>query len=117
MKLLDLQKKFTLLVAELIGHAYSQGYALTFGEAWRSPETCMLYARKGTGVIASLHRDRLAIDLNLFKGDKYCTDVESYRELGEYWEKLGTPDLKTCWGGRFRSGDGNHFSIEYQGRR
>jgi hypothetical protein len=50
MTLLELQKKFTLLVAQLIGHAYSLGYSLTFGEAYRPKETAQLYAQQGRGI-------------------------------------------------------------------
>lgn len=117
MKLIELQKAFSLKVAQLIGHAYSEGYSITFGEAYRPPETAELYAKQGRGSKTSLHCDRLAIDLNVFKDGKYLTDAESYRDLGEYWESLGTSEIPTRWGGYFSSGDANHFSVEYNGRK
>jgi len=116
MKLLELQKRFTYLVAELIGHAYSLGFALTFGETWRPPETAVLYAKQGKGIKNSLHCDRLAIDLNLFRGDNYLVDVESYRPLGEFWETLGTSKYRTIWGGSWGS-DAGHFSVGFGGRK
>ena len=50
------------------------------------------------------------MDFNLFKDGKYLTATEDYTQLGEYWESLGG-----CWGGRFSSADGNHFSLEHEG--
>ncbi|OQA61624.1 MAG: hypothetical protein BWY41_00051 [Candidatus Atribacteria bacterium ADurb.Bin276] len=110
MSLSEKQKLFTCLVAKLIEFAYTQGYALTFGEAWRPPEMAAIYAKQGKGVKNSLHTKRLAVDLNLFKGEVYLTKSEDYRLLGEYWESL---DPLCRWGGRFK--DGNHFSMEHEG--
>jgi hypothetical protein len=60
----------------------------------------------------SLHRIRLAVDLNLFKDGKYLKDTDDHQELGEYWESIGG-----FWGGRFRNADGNHYSLEHNGMR
>lgn len=98
------------MVADLIVWAYDHGYELTFGEAWRTPEMAALYAKQGKGISRSLHMDRLAIDLNLFKDGKFLTDTEDHRPLGEYWESIGG-----TWGGRFK--DGNHYSLAYGGRK
>lgn len=111
MTLLDKQKKFTELTAQLIQYAISLGYGVTFGEAWRSPETQGLYVQEGKGIQRSLHTLRLALDINLFLSEKYLTDNISYLELGEYWESLSTFEYKCIWGGRFS--DANHFSIEH----
>lgn len=107
------------MVAELIGFAYKSGYGVTFGEAYRTEEQQRIYVDSGRSrTMASRHRDRLAIDLNLFKDGQYLEDGERYRFLGEKWESLGGR-----WGGRFgvepkdfknRVGwDANHF--EYGG--
>lgn len=106
------QSRFVRLVARLIEHAYSIGYELTFGEAYRTPEQAALNAKSGSGIRASLHCERLAIDLLLFRDGVYLKGSEDYRPLGEFWETLA-PDC--AWGGRF--GDGNHFSIVHNGRR
>lgn len=107
MTLLDKQQAFVRLIAKLIGKAYELGYELTFGES---------YDDDGYGHMRhSLHYVRLAADFNLFKGDVWLKKTEDFRTLGEYWESLGTPDCKTAWGGRW--GDGNHFSIEHNGRK
>lgn len=112
MSLSEKQKLFTCLVAKLIEFAYAQGYSLTFGEAWRPPETAAIYAKQGKGIKNSLHTKRLAVDFNLFKGDVYLTKSEDYRFLGEFWESL---DPLCRWGGFFSRPDGNHFSIEHEG--
>lgn len=113
MKLSEKQQIFTSLVAQLIQWSYATGYGLTFGEAWRPPEMVAIYAKNGKGSSVSVHPDRLAVDFNLFVNGKYRCDTESYRPLGEKWESLNP----VCrWGGRFTRADGNHFSMEFQGR-
>lgn len=94
------QSRFVYMVALLIQFAYLRGYALTFGDAWAT-----------TGHMKnSLHYDRLAIDLNVFKGGQWLTRSVDLRELGEFWESIGG-----TWGGRFN--DGNHFSLAHGGRK
>jgi len=100
MTLGEKQRKFTLMVADLIKFAYSSGYELTFGDAW---------AKTGH-MVGSLHYDRLAIDLNLFKDGKYLTGSGDHKPLGEYWEAQGG-----TWGGRFK--DGNHYSLAHDGKK
>jgi hypothetical protein len=99
------QSKFVEMVGKLIDFAYSlPDVELTFGET---------YNAQGVGHMrGSLHYIRLAIDLNLFVAGEYRTDTASYEPLGKFWESIGG-----SWGGRFSSGDGNHFSIEHEGRR
>lgn len=105
------QRRFTRLVGLLIEFAYAQGFELTFGEAWRTPEQAMLNAQAGKGIAQSVHIDRLAVDFNLFQDGKYLTDTEAHKPLGQYWESLAADCV---WGGRF--GDGNHYSIRHNGR-
>jgi hypothetical protein len=106
MTLRQKQSIFTFLVARLIIFANENGYELTFGEAWRTPEQAALNAKKGIGIVNSLHIKKLAIDLNLFKDGKYLSNTENHRILGEWWEK----QHKHCrWGGRFN--DGNHYEF------
>lgn len=113
MTLGEKQRLFTRLVARLIDFAYANGYELTFGDAYRSPEEAARNARSGTGIANSLHTQRLAVDLNLFRDGAYLTDSEAYRPLGEFWKTL---DPACCWGGDFQSRpDGNHFSITHNG--
>lgn len=112
MTLGELQREFAPKVALLIRWAYDHEYELTFGEAYRTPEQAKANAASGSGIAHSLHCDRLAIDLNLFKNGEYQSDTEAYRPLGEFWESIGG-----AWGGRFSKPDGNHFSLAYGGRK
>lgn len=91
------------------------GYEVTLGEATRSPATAKFYAEQGIGIESSLHRIRLALDINLFKNGEYLLRTEDYRPLGEWWESQAVEDIKFVWGGRFE--DGDHFSFEHQGIR
>lgn len=111
--LIQKQKIFVKLVANLINYAYQMGYELTFGETYRPIQIAEVYERQNKGIKNSLHGLRLAIDLNLFKNNLLVTDTMGYEELGIYWESLSTDDCTACWGGRFN--DGNHFSIEHNG--
>ncbi len=97
------QRRFTLMVANLIAYAYENGYELTFGDAYRDP-------RVEYGHPKSLHRSRLAVDLNLFREGEYLTSTQDHTPLGEYWESIGG-----TWGGRFD--DGNHYSLEHDGMK
>lgn len=112
MTLRQKQSFFVALVAELIQEAHRQGFELTFGEAYRSPEEAARLAAAGKGIAKSLHTIRLAIDLNLFRAGVYLSSTESHRPLGEWWER----QHPLCrWGGRFN--DGNHYSLEHEGRQ
>lgn len=106
------QRLFTQLVGQLILWTYEQGYELSLGEAWRTPEQAALNAKRGIGIVNSLHCDRLAIDLNLFINGFYVTDANAYKPLGAYWKTLHP----LCrWGGDW--GDSVHFSVEHGGRK
>lgn len=107
------QRRFTRLVGLLIAWAYANGFELTFGDAYRSVAQAKLNAAAGKGIISSLHCERLAIDLNLFRHGDYLQASSAYEALGAYWESLGAD---CAWGGRFSKPDGNHFSIRFGGR-
>jgi len=106
------QRRFTELVGRLIQWAYANGFELTFGDAYRSPEQAALNAKTGAGISNSLHTKRLALDFNLFVDGVFKTDSEAHRPLGEYWKSL---DQLCRWGGDFRKPDGNHYSMEFEG--
>lgn len=115
MTLGEKQRLFTRLVAKLIDFAYASGYELTFGDAYRSPAQAAANAAAGSGIVNSLHTQRLAVDLNLFRNGVYLTKSEDYKPLGDYWKTL---DPACSWGGDFISRpDGNHFSITHNGVR
>jgi len=111
MSLRSKQSLFVQMVSRLIDHAYDHGYELTFGDAYRDPRVHGHVGFKdGYGRRNSLHKERLAIDFNLFKNGKYLAKTEDHRPLGEFWEAIGG-----SWGGRFN--DGNHYSLKHKGRR
>lgn len=114
MTLREKQSLFMKLLPRLLDYIYEQGYEVTGGELWRTPEQAAINAERGVGTSTSLHLDRLAIDLNLFKDGKFLTSTEAHRQFGEYWESL---DPLCCWGGRFSRPDGNHYSITHGGRK
>lgn len=113
--LLEKQFVFSTRVARLIHELEELGFGVTLGEAYRTPEQARRYASEGKGISDSLHTDRLAIDLNLFRDRSFLTRTEDYKLAGEIWESYSTPDFTFCWGGHF--GDGNHFSISHGGRK
>jgi hypothetical protein len=104
------QSRFAQMAARLIQQAQAMGYEVTLGEAMRSPQEAVRLAGAGRGIARSLHCDRLAIDLNLFKDGQFLAATEDHRPLGEWWESIGG-----AWGGRFR--DGNHYSLAHEGRK
>lgn len=112
MTLREKQSLFAQLVAQLLLQATLTGYEVTLGEAWRSPEEAERLSKIGRGIKVSLHCQRLALDLNLFKNGKYLSSTKAHQPLGEWWEQVHA----LCrWGGRF--GDGNHYSLEHGGRK
>lgn len=105
------QRDFTYDVMRLIEYAYSMGYELTFGDAYRSPRAFGGQGEEGPyGRARSAHKQRLAVDFNLFKDGEYLTGTADHEPLGEYWKTLSEDNV---WGGDFD--DGNHYSKRYGG--
>jgi hypothetical protein len=100
MTLLECQQQFALMVPRLILQAAHLGYAVTLGDAYRDP-------RAPYGHPRSLHRSRLAIDLNLYadNGTRYIVNDEGHRELHEWWEGIG--------GAKMIENDANHYSLQW----
>jgi hypothetical protein len=105
------QSRFVFMIAGLIEYAYSLGYELSFGDAYRDPR---VHGESGVkmayGHAKSCHKLRLAVDFNLFLGGKWLNKTSDYEPLGLWWESIGG-----TWGGRFA--DGNHFSLEHEGQK
>ncbi len=138
MTLGEKQRLFARLSSEFMVWAIGRGYEFTYGEARRSDEQAELNAmgadgraelvqylvphypvlakcianNVGSGIRLTLHEIGLALDLNLFRDGVYLTKTEDWREIGEHWEGMNP----LCrWGGRW--GDGNHISLEHEGRK
>ena len=111
MSLRKQQAKFSLMMARLTIYAYSLGYEISEGEGTITVIYCPHCKKKVSKHRGgSLHHDKLAKDLDLFKDGKYLTKTKDHRPLGIYWEQMGG-----TWGGRFK--DGNHYSLSYGGRK
>lgn len=103
------QSRFAKNVARLIDKAHELGFEVTLGDAYRDPRVFgPLGHRRGYGHPKSAHKQRLAIDLNLFRDGQFCAETDDHKPLGEWWESQGG-----TWGGRFN--DGNHYSLEHEG--
>lgn len=108
------QRLFSRLIARLILWAYENGYEVTFGDAYRDPRVHGSMGVKGSySEASSSHKERLAVDLNLFKDGVFLTRSEDHAPLGAFWKSLH-PDCR--WGGDFKSPDGNHYSMTHEGR-
>jgi hypothetical protein len=106
MTLFKQQVQFTRMVSALIAKAFEMGYEVTLGDAYRDPRVHgQIGEKRGYGTANSFHKQRLAIDLNLFDGGIMLYNSEQHRPLGEWWEAQGG-----TWGGRFKEPDGNHYS-------
>ncbi len=105
MSLFSQQVAFAKMVPKLINKAFELGYDVTLGDAYREPRVHgEMGVKKSYSAAKSFHKQRLAIDLNLFKNGQYLTTMQDHHALGEYWESIGG-----TWGGRFK--DPNHYSL------
>jgi hypothetical protein len=100
MKLGAKQEKFAFMFIDLLCWFKYHGYQVRIGD---------LHATSGHKK-NSLHYLKLAGDINLFKGGEYLTKTSDHEDAGIFWESIGG-----SWGGRFN--DGNHYSLEHNGRK
>lgn len=108
MTLGEQQRLFVRLLPRLFDYAHSMGYELTLGDGYRDPRVFgAIGESKGYGHSKSAHKQRLAIDLNLFKDGNYLPDTAAHTFLGTYWKSL---HVLNRWGGDFTNKDGNHYS-------
>lgn len=105
------QARFTVMIARLVTYADMRGYQLTYGDAYRDRRVFgAIGERKGYGNKDSNHKNRLAVDFNLFVDNKYITDSDhyAYLDLVQFWVSIGGSWIKS---------DANHWSIMYNGMR
>lgn len=108
MSLREEQNKFARDVNKLLTWAYSMGYEVSFGEAFRTPEQQALYVQMGRSkTYNSMHLKRCAIDLFFFKDGTLLTSKQELQPVGNVWEGLSKENR---WGGNFSSFfDSPHF--------
>jgi hypothetical protein len=111
----SLQEIFSHNLISLMSYIEEElGYSIRGGEWWRPQEMANIYAKQGKGSRNSLHIDKLAIDLSLFKDDKEVS-ASDYMKAGDYWKTL---DAMNRWGGDFINlHDIWHFSMSPDGIR
>ena len=102
MKLGHRQKLFSSFVPLLLMRMITQGYTPKIAYVKRC-QFCPVGAKN------SLHKEKTAIDIDLFLDGKYLEDTESHRQFGEFWKSLSP---RNRWGGDFRNGDGNHYETK-----
>lgn len=109
MSLMTEQAAFLLDVCKLVQFATQQGFAVTAGELYRTPEQQEVYVKTGRSqTMNSLHLKRLAVDFNFFLDGKLCYDKKVLAGLGSYWESLHPLN---SWGGNGKKlVDTPHFS-------
>jgi len=122
MKLSEKQAEFSFMVGRFLCSigvlSAVMKMTVTLGEVYRTEYQQRHNVETGKSkTLEGKHRQKLAIDLNLFINGKYVTDPEKYRPLGLFWESLGGR-----WGGRFGvkrkdwdkklGWDSNHFEYK-----
>ena len=120
MTLSEAQRLHVRMAGRLLVYLHTQGYEATWGQTLRTQAEADANAAAGVGISKSLHLIGLAMDINLWRNGVYLTDSVDYQVLGTYWKSLHP----LCrWGGDFKDAqgrpkpDGNHFSIEWEGRK
>ena len=109
MSLVNEQAAFLLDVCKLVEEATRQGFTVTAGEMYRTPEQQAVYVKTGRSkTMNSLHLTRRAVDLNFFRDNKLVYNKDALAPLGAYWESLHPLN---SWGGNGQKlVDVPHFS-------
>ena len=130
MTLGERQELFMRLLPRLIDKAHELGFEIRGGDLFRDPRLHGAYGKdtvirylealgnafnmnkardqgyRNYGKKSSEHKNKCAIDLNLFQDGQYRASTDDHRELGTWWEDQHT----MCrWGGRYN--DGNHYEV------
>ena len=82
------------------------GHSPKLHETFRSKERAKMLARKGTGIVDSMHYYLVALDVicEVHRWDCAKHDCSFYEDYGEQAERLGF-----CWGGRWKKRDLPHI--------
>lgn len=109
------RSRFSQSVPLLLNFMTLRGYQYTLGQVERTQAEASANAAAGKGIAKSLHLEGLAVDINLFRDGVYLGDSTAHLIFGQFWKSLW-PDCR--WGGDFKPiPDGNHYSIEHEGRK
>lgn len=109
MSLREKRVLFTRLLVEHIGWLFARGYEVALDEV---TERITEKDKTSDHRAGSLHHIGLAADLNLYLNGKWLDKTEQHEKSGKVWESRH----ELCrWGGRFN--DGNHYSLEHEGRK
>lgn len=101
MSLVTEQAEFLRHVCMLLDKVHADGWVVTGGELYRTPEQQAIHVRSGRSTtLRSNHLRRCAIDLNFFEEGKLCYDVTKLTPIGEYWQSLHP---KNAWGGFWKA--------------
>ena len=88
-----------------------RGFGVRGGDGFRDPRVHGAYGVKvGYSSAYSMHKLKLARDLNFVRDGVLIHDSEEFRELAEWWLQQ---HVLARWGG---ISDGNHFSFTHDGR-
>ena len=113
MSLNEKQARFTYKIAKLIVCVNEEHDMQLIGsELFRTKEQAEWNVEHGVGILNSLHRKKLALDMYVFKDGKLSWDVADYAIVGDIWKTMD-PDAR--WGGDFAHRDVYHFSFEHGG--
>lgn len=107
------QELFMECLAKHLVWLLAEGYKVRGGELQRDARVAAMNATTGSGILHSLHIDKLAIDLNLFRNGQFLDKTSDHAQSGAHWKSLHP---LCAWGGDFSKPDGNHLSIRYAGR-
>ena len=104
MTLGEKQEKFSRMIMLLLIHLHALGYTCRGGH-WMRCRNCY------TGAKNSVHKNKLAFDINLCRPGRYLNDEEAregHTLLHNYWDSIGgAPRIEK---------DLNHYSLEHDGR-
>ncbi len=100
---------FTRLISEHVLWLFEQGLEVAYDEV-----TERITEKDPTSdhMKNSVHHLGLAADLNLYRNGVYLKQTSDHAASGAVWK---TRHSLCRWGGEFS--DGNHYSLEYQGRK
>jgi len=108
MSLRDSQWEFAKDVRRLLAFIETKTkLTISLGEVYRTKEQQLMYLEEGKSkTMNSLHRDRLALDLNFFLGEELTGKKEDLQPIGDFWESLNKLNR---WGGNWDFYDAAHF--------